>query len=52
MGLNTKNVILAHLSENNNTEEKALEAMIKENIDKQATITIARQHEESPFIEV
>lgn len=52
MGLNTKNVILAHLSENNNTEEKALEAMIKEDIDKQATITIARQHEESPFIEV
>ena len=52
MGLNTKNVILAHLSENNNTEEKALEAMIKEGIDKQATITIARQHEEGPFIEV
>ena len=49
---NTNNIILAHLSEINNTEEKALEAMHEEELDRTITITIARQHEEGPLIEV
>ena len=49
---NTNHIILAHLSENNNTEEKALEAIHEEELDKAITITIARQHEEGPMIEV
>lgn len=49
---NTKNIILAHLSEKNNTEEKALEAMQEEEIDKISKIVIAKQNEESPLIEV
>jgi phosphoribosyl 1,2-cyclic phosphodiesterase len=52
IGENTKNVILIHLSETNNTEEKALDAMKEENIDQKVHITIARQNEEGPFIEV
>ena len=52
VGDKTKNIILAHLSENNNTEEKALEAIHKEELDKNIKITIARQHEESEMIEV
>ena len=52
IGSNTKNIILAHLSEKNNTEELALEAMQEEELDKQAKIIIARQNEESDFIEV
>jgi len=49
---NTKNIILAHLSENNNTEEKALEAIHNEGLDKNIKIHIARQYEESEMIEV
>ena len=52
IGKNTKNIILAHLSEKNNTEEKALEAMKEEGLDKNIKIRIARQDEESPMIEV
>lgn len=52
IGSNTKNIILAHLSEKNNTEELALEAMQEEELDKQAKIIIARQNEESDLIEV
>jgi len=52
IGPNTKTIILAHLSENNNTEEKAMEAMIEEELDKKVDIVIARQHEEGPMIEV
>ena len=52
IGSNTRNIILAHLSENNNTEEKALEAMQEEGLDKSINIMIARQYEEGPFIEV
>lgn len=52
IGNSTKNVVLAHLSEKNNTEEKALEAMTDEGIDKRVTITIARQYEETDMIEV
>ena len=49
---NTKNIILAHLSEKNNTEEKALEAIHSEGLDKNIKIHIARQYEESEMIEV
>ena len=49
---NTKIVVLAHLSENNNTEEKALEAMKAEEIDKKVKILIAKQYEELTMIEV
>ena len=52
IGKNTKNIILAHLSENNNTEEKALEAMKEEGLDKKCNIIIAKQYEESDLIEV
>ena len=52
IGPNTKTIILAHLSENNNTEEKALEAMKEEELDKKAKIYIAKQYEESPLLEV
>ena len=49
---NTKNIILAHLSETNNTEEKALLAMKEEGLDKNINLQIAKQNEESPLIEV
>lgn len=52
IGSNTKNVILAHLSEKNNTEEKALEAIKEVELGNNIIITIARQNEEGPMIEV
>ncbi len=52
IGKNTKNIILAHLSEKNNTEEKALEAMKEEGLDTICNIIIARQYETSELIEV
>ena len=52
IGDNTKYVILAHLSETNNTPEKALEEMQKESIDKKVEIIIATQYEPSKIIEV
>ena len=52
IGPKTKNILLAHLSENNNTEEKALEAINSEIIEENINIGIARQHEESEMIEV
>lgn len=51
IGDNTKTIVLAHLSEKNNTEEKALEAMKNEGLDK-LNIIIAKQYEESKIIEV
>lgn len=52
IGDNTKNIILAHLSEKNNTKELALEeiksVITRDDID----IRIADQYEESPLIEV
>ena len=50
IGPKTKNIILAHLSEKNNTEEKALEAIKEQDID--INITIAKQYENGPIIEV
>ena len=52
IGKNTKTIILAHLSETNNTEEKALEAISKEELPKNIKVLIARQYEESEMIEV
>ena len=52
IGDNTKTIILAHLSETNNTEEKALEAILKEELPKNIKVLIARQYEESEMIEV
>ncbi len=52
IGDNTKNIVLAHLSETNNTQELALETTKKELRDKKVTIIAATQHEGSPLIEV
>ncbi len=52
VGPKTRNIILAHLSEINNTEEKALEAIHEEHLDEKINIYIAKQHEEGPIIEV
>lgn len=52
VGKNTKNIILAHRSETNNTEEKILEAINNVELDKNIDIYIARQNEEGPLIEV
>ena len=52
IGKNTKNIILAHLSEKNNTKELALEEIKKEVTREDITILIADQYEESQLIEV
>ena len=52
IGDKTKTIVLAHLSEKNNTEEKALEAITEREIDKKAEVYIAKQYEEGPMIEV
>ena len=52
IGENTKNILLAHLSEKNNTEELALQAMKDEGLDEKVNIMIARQYEESELVEV
>lgn len=51
-GTNTKYIVLAHLSEKNNTEELAMDTVTEELTDKNIKILIARQHEQSPMIEV
>lgn len=52
VGDNTKYVILAHISEKNNTEELAYECTRKELENTNIEIIIAKQHEESQMIEV
>lgn len=52
IGENTKNIILAHLSETNNTKEKALEAIREANLRKEINVLIADQYEAGPLIEV
>lgn len=52
IGKNTKTIILAHLSEKNNTEELALETIRKEIPDKNINIIVAKQQETNPMIEV
>ena len=51
IGPKTKHIVLAHLSEKNNTEEKALEET-KNAIGDKIPILIAKQYEESEIIEV
>ncbi len=52
IGPNTKNIILAHLSQTNNKESLALETIRKEIPDETIAITIAKQNESSKIIEV
>lgn len=52
VGENTKYIVLAHISENNNTEELAYKCTKEELSDKKIEILIAKQYEESPMIEV
>ena len=52
VGKDTKNIILAHLSETNNTKEKALEEIKSIELPDSIKIHIADQYEEGPFIEV
>lgn len=52
VGPNTKNIILAHLSEKNNTEDLALQAIEDAKLDKNIKVSIARQYEETEMIEV
>lgn len=51
IGENTKHIILAHLSEHNNTDELALKTL-KETIDNKLDIRIAHQEEQTELIEV
>ena len=55
IGDNTKTIVLVHLSEKNNTEEKALETLnnkLKDNNKKVENIIVARQNEPTMVIEV
>lgn len=52
IGPKTKTILLAHISETNNTEELALETTKKTLEDTNIEILIAKQYEESPMIEV
>jgi phosphoribosyl 1,2-cyclic phosphodiesterase len=52
IGPKTKNIILAHLSETNNTKEKALEAIKEVELPENIKIHIADQYVEGPIIEV
>ena len=52
IGDRTKYILLAHLSEKNNTPEKALEAMSREELDKNIIIKVASQYEMSEILEV
>ena len=49
---NTKYIILAHLSEKNNTEQLALETTKEKINNKEIQVLIARQDEMGPLIEV
>ena len=53
IGERTKYIVLAHLSENNNTPELALEQVTEEIKDKYNNrIIIAKQHEETEMVEI
>jgi len=52
VGPNTKNIILAHRSETNNTEEKIKEAIEEVNLREDINVIIAKQNEPSPLIEI
>ena len=48
----TKTIILAHISEKNNTKEKVLETIKEADLRKDIKVYIADQYEEGPLIEV
>ena len=52
IGPNTKNIILAHISEKNNTKEKVLETIKSASLRGDINIYIADQYVEGPLIEV
>ena len=52
IGPNTKTIILAHLSETNNTPQKALEAIQDQELPDTIRILIADQYKEGPLVEV
>ncbi len=52
VGNKTKTIILAHLSETNNTPEKALEAIAIQELPKSIKVLIADQYEAGPMVEV
>ena len=52
VGPNTKNIILAHISEKNNTKEKVLETINGVSLREDINIFIADQYEPGPLIEV
>lgn len=52
IGKNTKNIVLAHLSQTNNTEELALKTIRSEVPDEKINVIIAKQDEVSSLIEV
>lgn len=52
IGSNTKNIVLAHLSETNNTEELAIKTVREQITDENIHIIAARQYEVSEIIEV
>ena len=52
VGDKTKYIILAHLSEKNNTKEKALEAIKEVNLSRKIKVLIADQYEVGPLIEI
>ena len=52
VGPNTKNIILAHISEKNNTKEKVLETINEIELRDDINIYIADQYKEGPMIEV
>ena len=52
IGSKTKTIILAHLSETNNTKEKALEAIQEQDLPENIEVIIADQYTESKMIEV
>ena len=52
VGDKTKTIILAHISEKNNTKEKVLETIKEADLRKDIKVYIADQYEEGPLIEV
>ena len=52
IGEKTHTIILAHISEKNNTKEKVLETIKEIDLDKNLKIYLADQYEEGPLIEV
>ena len=51
IGNNTKKVILAHLSEENNTEKLAIDTL-KNKLTRKIDISVARQNEKTELIEI